>query len=84
MAANANEERALLPMLRDIKDAVSRLDGKIDALSTASTEQRVMLAHDDKRINDHDGRLSKLERWMWLSLGAGGAAGAGLAKLVLG
>ena len=28
-------------------------------------------------------RITKLERWMWFSLGAGGAAGAGLARLLM-
>ena len=37
-----------------------------------------------KRVEDkHDSRLAKLERWMWFSLGAGGAAGAGLARLLM-
>lgn len=31
---------------------------------------------------DVDGRISKLEKWMWFTLGAGGAAGAGIAKLL--
>lgn len=31
---------------------------------------------------DVDGRISKLEKWMWFSLGAGGAAGAGIVKLL--
>ena len=38
-----------------------------------------------KRVEDkHDSRLAKIERWMWATIGAGGAAGAGLAKLVFG
>lgn len=37
-----------------------------------------------KRVEDkHASRLAKLERWMWFSLGAGGAAGAGLARLLM-
>lgn len=34
--------------------------------------------------DEHDkmqSRISKLEKWMWFSLGAGGAAGAGIVKL---
>ncbi len=65
------------------------LDSKVDALSlTVATHSQTLTQHDreNKGFKDAFARLSdrvaKVEKWMWFTLGAGGAAGAGLAKLL--
>lgn len=71
---------------------MSSLDAKLDDVATTVRLHEQALGNDRKEIatikqetkasyEKMDGRVSKLEKWMWLSLGAGGAAGAGLAKL---
>ena len=64
------------------------LDGKFDQLSTTvAVHTNTLSTHDreNKTIKDALQRLvervSKLEAWKWFTLGAGGAAGAGIAKL---
>lgn len=74
---------------------MSSMDAKFDELVTTVCLHEQALGNDHKEIatikqetksfyEKMDGRVGKLEKWMWLSLGAGGAAGAGIAKLALG
>lgn len=69
-------------------------DDKLDNINLIVAKHTVSLRGHDRELcevkkNAKDNkeklevRISKLERWMWFSLGAGGAAGAGLAKLFM-
>jgi len=67
-----------------------KLDGKVDNINTTvAVHTKEIAAHDRENATNHeehkaiDHRLDKLEKWMWFTLGAGGAAGAGLAKLFM-
>ena len=77
-----------------IDTKMSIMDGKLDEVATTVRLHEQALANDKKSIetikaevkaefDKQDARISKLERWMWLSLGAGGAAGMGIAKLFM-
>lgn len=66
------------------------LDTKVDGISTVvAIHTTELAAHDKANLQNRDehlrldARLDKLEKWMWFTLGAGGAAGAGLAKLFM-
>lgn len=72
---------------------MSSMDAKLDEVATTVRLHEQALANDKKQIetvkeeasrqyDKMDTRVGKLEKWMWISLGAGGAAGAGLAKLL--
>lgn len=58
---------------------------KLHDLTLAQTKKDIAEVKKDSETEDDKikDRLSKVEKWMWLSIGAGGAAGAGLAKLFL-
>lgn len=60
-----------------------RLDTKVDTLNTTVALHSQSIANNDSEHKRFFARLEKVERWMWFTLGAGGAAGAGLAKLFL-
>lgn len=71
-----------------------QLDDKLDNINLIVAKHTVSLQGHDRELvevkNDAkqakeklENRISKLERWMWFSLGAGGAAGAGIAKLFM-
>ena len=73
---------------------MSIMDGKLDEVATTVRLHEQALANDKKSIeavkaeakeqyNKLETRITKLERWMWFTLGAGGAAGAGIAKLLM-
>ena len=75
---------------REISPVLKEMDRKLDDLSekvvkhevnieSVNRENRDMKS-DQKRIDD---RVSKIERWMWWTLGAGSAAGVGISKLFL-
>ncbi len=71
-------------------DRFNKVDAKLDTLSTTVAVHTTTLAtHDreNKGIKDSIARLvervAKLEAWKWFCLGAGGAAGAGVAKLFM-
>jgi len=66
------------------------IGGKLDMINMTVAKHTVSLNGHDREIKElkdedklQEQRIGKLERWMWFSLGAGGAAGAGLAKLFL-
>ena len=69
-----------------------QLDDKLDNINLIVARHTVSLQGHDRELGEVkknakddkeklEMRISRLERWMWFSLGAGGAAGAGLAKL---
>jgi len=67
-----------------------QVDDKLDNINMMVAKHTVSLSGHDREIKElkddckaKDERINKLERWMWFSLGAGGAAGAGLAKLFM-
>lgn len=71
-----------------------QLDDKLDNINLIVAKHTVSLQGHDRELGEVkknakdyrdklDARILKLERWMWFSLGAGGAAGAGLAKLFM-
>ena len=71
-----------------------QVDDKLDNINLIVAKHTVSLQGHDRELGEVkknakedmerlDSRLLKLERWMWFSLGAGGAAGAGLAKLFM-
>lgn len=71
-----------------------QLDDKLDNINLIVAKHTVSLQGHDRELGEVktdakqtkeklEIRIAKLERWMWFSLGAGGAAGAGLAKLFM-
>ena len=75
---------------REISPVLMDMDRKLDDLSEKVVKHEVNIEavnrenrdmkSDQKRIDD---RVSKIERWMWWTLGAGSAAGVGISKLFL-
>ena len=75
---------------REISPVLKDMDRKLDDLSEKVVKHEVNIdavnrenrdiKSDQKRIDD---RVSKIERWMWWTLGAGSAAGVGISKLFL-
>lgn len=70
-----------------------QLDDKLDNINLIVAKHTVSLQGHDRELGEVkseakqtkeklDNRIAKLERWMWFNLGAGGAAGAGIAKLL--
>ena len=62
--------------LDDLSEKVVKHDVNIEAVNRDNRDMK----SDQKRIDD---RVSKIERWMWWTLGAGSAAGVGISKLFL-
>ena len=62
--------------LDDLSEKVVKHEVNIDAVNRETHDMK----SDQKRIDD---RVSKIERWMWWTLGAGSAAGVGISKLFL-
>ena len=62
--------------LDDLSEKVVKHEVNIDAVNRENRDMK----SDQKRIDD---RVSKIERWMWWTLGAGSAAGVGISKLFL-
>ena len=71
-----------------------QLDDKLDNINLIVARHTVSLQGHDRELGEVkieakqtkdklETRIAKLERWMWFSLGAGGAAGAGLARLLM-
>ena len=59
-----------------------QVDDKLDMINMTVAKHTVSLTGHDREIKElkdsdkeKDGRISKLEKWMWFNLGAGGAAG---------
>ena len=80
--------------LDDLSEKIDKrfdqVDDKLDMVNMTVAKHTVSLQGHDREIKEikddeksHDARISKIERWMWFSLGAGGAAGAGIAKLFM-
>ena len=75
---------------REISPVLKDMDRKLDDLSQKVVKHEVNIESvnrenrdiksDQKRIDD---RVSKIEKWMWWTLGAGSAAGVGISKLFL-
>ena len=75
---------------REISPVLKDMDRKLDDLSEKVVKHEVNIEavnrdnrdmkSDQKRIDD---RVSKIEKWMWWTLGAGSAAGIGISKLFL-
>ena len=65
-------EQTLMQIRAEAEAVEKRHDKEIAAIKSDAREEH------DKMQN----RITKLERWMWFSLGAGGAAGAGIVKLL--
>lgn len=67
-----------------------QVDDKLDMINMTVAKHTVSLSGHDREIKEikddkksQDNRIAKIERWMWMSLGAGGAAGIGVAKLFM-
>ena len=75
--------REISPVLKDMDRKLDDLSEKVVKhdvnIESVNRENRDMKS-DQKRIDD---RVSKIERWMWWTLGAGSAAGVGISKLFL-
>lgn len=65
-------DQTLVQTKAELNAVEKRFDNEIDKIRTDGKEGK----------KEVDGRISKLERWMWFTLGAGGAAGAGVVKLL--
>ena len=68
-------------MLAQIAATVNKMDGKLDAMSVQQGQHQVMLTHDKEKIDEHDKRLSWLEKMVYTAFGAGGLGGAAIVKL---
>ena len=62
--------------LDDLSEKVVKHEVNIESVNRENRD----IKSDQKRIDD---RVSKIERWMWWTLGAGSAAGVGISKLFL-
>ena len=62
--------------LDDLSEKVVKHEVNIESVNRETHDMK----SDQKRIDD---RVSKIERWMWWTLGAGSAAGVGISKLFL-
>ena len=75
--------REISPVLKDMDRKLDDLSEKVVKhevnIESVNRENRDMKS-DQKRIDD---RVSKIERCMWWTLGAGSAAGVGISKLFL-
>lgn len=67
-----------------------QVDDKLDNMSLMVAKHTVNISGHDREIKElkdaksaQDERIHKIEKWMWMTLGAGGAAGVGLAKLFM-
>ena len=58
-----------------------RTDGKLDSLTTTVAVHTTTIATNEKRQDNIDARLTKIEKIIWFALGGSGAAGFGIAKL---
>ena len=82
----------------DLADKIGKrfdqLDDKLDNINLIVARHTVSLQGHDRELGEVkteakqtkdklETRITKLERWMWFSLGAGGAAGAGIARLLM-
>lgn len=75
---------------REISPVLKDMDRKLDDLSEkvvkhevnieAAKAENLDMKNEHKRMDD---RVSKIEKWMWWTLGAGSAAGIGISKLFL-
>lgn len=66
-----------------IDQRFDNLDNKVDAINMTVALHGQSLTSNTEEHHEFDARLSKLEKWMWMTLGAGGAAGIGIAKLFM-
>ena len=60
-----------------------KLDCKVDNISTTVAVHGQAIANHDREAKEFRDRIAKLEKMVWASLGAGAAAGAGVAKLFM-
>lgn len=65
-------DQTLAQTKAEINAVEKKFDKEIEELRKSGSDSK----------KDVEGRISKLEKWMWFTLGAGGAAGAGIAKLI--
>ena len=75
--------REISPVLKDMDRKLDDLSEKVvkhDVNIESVNRENRDIKSDQKRIDD---RVSKIERWMWWTLGAGSAAGVGISKLFL-
>ena len=75
--------REISPVLKDMDRKLDDLSEKVvkhEANIESVNRENRDIKSDQKRIDD---RVSKIERWMWWTLGAGSAAGVGISKLFL-
>ena len=75
---------------REISPVLKDMDRKLDDLSEKVVKHEVNIESVNRENRDmksdqkrSDDRVSKIERWMWWTLGAGSAAGVGISKLFL-
>lgn len=61
----------------------NRLDGKVDNVRETVAVHSQAIATHDRENKDFRERIARLEKMVWASLGAGAAAGAGVAKMFL-
>lgn len=65
------------------EQTLMQIRAEAEAVEKRHDKEIVAMKQDAKEEHDKmQNRIAKLERWMWCSLGAGGAAGAGIAKLL--
>lgn len=75
--------REISPVLKDMDRKLDDLSEKVvkhDVNIESVNRENRDIKSDQKRIDD---RVSKIEKWMWWTLGAGSAAGVGISKLFL-
>lgn len=68
---------------RKMDERFDRTDGKLDSVATTVAVHTTTLAVHDRENKDLKDRVTKLERWMWASIGSGAAAGTLVGKFFL-
>lgn len=75
--------REISPVLKDMDRKLDDLSEKVvkhEVTIEAAKAENLDMKNEHKRMDD---RVSKIEKWMWWTLGAGSAAGIGISKLFL-
>lgn len=75
--------REISPVLKDMDRKLDDLSEKVvkhEVTIEATKAENLDMKNEHKRMDD---RVSKIEKWMWWTLGAGSAAGIGISKLFL-
>ena len=69
----------------DDHDLLVRIDAKLDVVTRNQTDHETRLRMLEANTHtDHDARISKLEKWIWLATGVAAASGGAIGTLATG